>query len=168
METLEDNDQKVKRPVLLTVLAILSLVSISFGLLGSILGILNGPPSAEELEVAMSAYSTNIAILEQAGEPYWVDVMTKMLKLISYTNANFYMNTIIELLAYIVGLSGVIMMLRGRKIGFHLYIIYSLIMVFSIYASAPVSEIPPFYFITLGTVALVFILLYSRTLKFLK
>ena len=168
METLESQNEKFQRPPLLTVLSVLSLITIGFGLLGAISGIFSGPPSAEEIESHIASFGHNIAILQEAGEVYWVDVLTKMVKLITYTSANFYMNTTIELVGYATGLAGVILMLRGRKIGFHLYIIYSLIMVLSIYASAPVSEIPPFYLISLAVVSLIFIFLYSRNLKFMK
>lgn len=168
METIETNNEKFQRPPLLTVLSVLSLITIFFGLLGSVSGLFSGPPSAEVIESNIASFSSNITVLEEAGEFYWAEVMTKIVKLVTYTSANFYMHSLIEIVGYATGLAGVILMLRGKKLGFHLYIIYSLIMVFSIYASAPVSEIPSFYLIMLASVSLIFIFLYSRNLKVLK
>jgi hypothetical protein len=78
------------------------------------------------------------------------------------------MDRLINFGAYAIGLNGVIFMLKGRKLGFHLYIVYNLIALISIYASAPASEIPSFYFILFGIISSVFIFMFSRNLKFMK
>ena len=165
---IENQNEPMKRPTFLVVLSVFSLISISSGLLSSILGLISGPMEDYQIDEIIGQNMAGVTQLQEMGEVYWSEITLKILNLIKYTNANFYMDRLINLGAYAIGLNGVIFMLKGRKLGFHLYIVYNLIALVSIYASAPASEIPSFYFILFGIISSIFIFMYSRNLKFMK
>jgi hypothetical protein len=165
---IENQNESIKRPTFLVVLSVFSLISISSGLLTSILGLISGPMEDYQVDEIIGQNMAGVTQLQEMGEIYWSDITLKILNLIKYTNANFYIDRLINLGAYAIGLNGVIFMLKGKKLGFHLYIVYNLIALISIYASAPASEIPSFYFILFGIISSVFIFMYSRNLKFMK
>ncbi len=159
--------EQSERPKLLTVLVILSLMTVANGLFSNILGLMAGPLPADEIQKMIDSNMTQVNQLYEMGQPYWGDTTLKILNLITYTNSNFYMDRMINISAYGIGLFGVLNMLRGIKLGFHLYIIYNLIALFGIYASVPISEIPGFYFGFFGAISLLFIYLYSKTLPWM-
>jgi hypothetical protein len=165
---IENQKEPIKRPVFLVVLSVFSLISISSGLLSSILGLISGPMQDYQVDEIIGQNMAGVTQLQEMGEVYWSEITLKILNLIKYTNENFYMDRLINFGAYAIGLNGVIFMLKGRKLGFHLYIVYNLIALISIYASAPASEIPSFYFILFGIISSVFIFMFSRNLKFMK
>jgi len=165
---IENQNESIKRPTFLVVLSVFSLISISSGLLTSILGLISGPMEDYQVDEIIGQNMAGVTQLQEMGEVYWSDITLKILNLVKYTNENFYLDRLINLGAYAIGLSGVIFMLKGKKLGFHLYIVYNLIALISIYASAPASEIPSFYFILFGIISSVFIFMYSRNLKFMK
>jgi hypothetical protein len=161
---IENQKEPIKRPVFLVVLSVFSLISISSGLLSSILGLISGPMQDYQVDEIIGQNMAGVTQLQEMGEVYWSEITLKILNLIKYTNENFYMDRLINFGAYAIGLNGVIFMLKGRKLGFHLYIVYNLIALISIYASAPASEIPSFYFILFGIISSVFIFMFSRNL----
>lgn len=162
------NGQTEKVPTFLRVLSVFSLIAIISGLLSGVLGLFSGPLSGDEIDQFISQNMDGVNQLNAMGETYWSDITAKMIYLVRYTNDNFYMDRLINIGAYSIGLAGVTFMLRGRKLGFHLYIVYNLIALVSIYASAPAHAVPPFYFILFGSIALIFIFMYSRNLKFMR
>lgn len=165
---IDSNEQPQKVPVFLRVLSVFSLIFIVPGLLGNVAGLFSGPLAPEDIDTYIANNMDSVNRLYNLGEVYWAETASKILNLIRYTSNNFYMDRIINIGAYSIGLVGILYMLRGRKLGFHLYIIYNLITLVSIYASAPVSAVPPAYVISLGVFSLIFIFLYSINLKFMK
>lgn len=161
-------DLQPKRPVFLTVLGILSLITIGFGILSSVLGLLSGPMSAADLEATLAGSAQSAQQLQEMGESEWAETIFKIMQLAVYTNANFYADKLLNLGIYSLGFVGVVSMLKGRKLGFHLYIIYNILSLFSIYASAPIDQVPTFYLGLFGVIATIFVFLYSRNLKWLK
>lgn len=163
----QEIEEEKKRPTLLTVLVVLSLMVIANGLFSNLLGLLAGPLSSDQVQEMVDSNMGQVNQLYEMGQPYWGDTTLKILNMITYTNANFMMDRMINIVGYSIGLFGVLNMLRGVKLGFHFYIIYNLIALFGIYASVPVSEIPGFYFGFFGVISLLFIYLYSKTLPWM-
>lgn len=157
-----------EKPKLLKVISILSFVSIGNGIITTFMSLFKGPLTADQINKVQEVGMKQVDQIYEMGEPGAAEMMLKIINLVRYTNDNFYTSNTINLLSYIIGLLGVVYMLMGRKIGFHMYIIYSIIAVFAIYASAPVQEIPTAYFTVLGTISLLFIFMYSRCLKWMK
>lgn len=167
MQDLNSYDQP-KRPVFLTVLSVFSLIAIGFGILSSFLGLFAGPLSSEELEMTLASSAQSAEQLKSMGEADWAETIYKIMNLVVYTNANFYVDKLLNLVIYSIGLVGVVSMLRLRKIGFHFYIVYNILALFSIYASAPIDEVPTFYLGFFGVIAAIFVFMYSRMLRYLK
>jgi hypothetical protein len=83
-------------------------------------------------------------------------------------NDNFYANGILSIVVMVTGLIGVIKMMQGNKLGFHLYIIYSLCSIGQLYIFVSPADIPSFVVIWNLVISGVFVLMYSRNLKWLK
>ena len=161
------NLEENKRPSSLLNLVVLSLITISIGLFFNLLALIAGPIPADEVQKIIDSNMVQVNQLYEMGQPYLADATAKILNMPSYTNANFYMDRMINISAYSIGLFAVLNMLRGVKLGFHMYIIYNLIALFGIYASVPVREIPGFYFGFFGVISLLFIFLYSKNLHWM-
>ncbi len=113
-----------KRPTTVTVLCILSWVWLAIILYNTALGYMQGPPTAEELkqaEVELIA-SQNGQNMEVAGP-----MIDGIMFFIEAFVAKFNLVHGIAFIQILIGLLATIFMFRMRKIGFHLYIIYSLI-----------------------------------------
>jgi hypothetical protein len=159
--------EKQERPSFLTVLSILSFISIGFSLIASLFELISGPMTTNQLE------ENKIELLKQADEMRSLDfeggatMLEKIQRMTEALNANFYSASIVSIVILLVGLFGVISMWRARKIGFHFYIIYSLLSIIQIYFFISASDIPlPIVLWNLFFSAL-FTIMYSRNLKWM-
>ena len=161
-------EQTQKRPVLLTVLAILSFISIGLAIIMNLFSLMGGPMSdsdikKERIEIAKS--KTEFRSQRMDGMVTFFDKLENM---IVQTNDNFYLSKGIMMITDIIGLFGVILMMRRRKLGFHLYIVYSLIALGGMYLYLSPENIHISLPIVNATIAALFIFLYSRTLKWMQ
>jgi len=161
-------EQPKKRPVFLTVLCILTLVSTGFSTLGLVASLAMGPQTPDELEKTTAEGMILVNQLNDAGSHYMADQMEKLIHSSSYTNDVFYIVLSVNFLTVFLGLGGAILMLRGRKLGFHSYILYSIVSILSIYIAIPVSEVPTFIIVFGIIFSGLFIFMYSRNLHWLK
>lgn len=165
MENQEFNQQAPKRPVFLTVLSILSFITIGFGILGSLLGFITGKLSPEQMEQIKVDSAKQIAMFQDQGMDEFSNTFEQLFSMQEYINANFYLHNLVNLAALILGLLGVIYMLKGLKKGFHMYIIYNICMVLIYYVSVPIKDVPTFIIIINLIFSGLFIFLYSRNMK---
>lgn len=169
-DSVDNNDfpQGEKRPKFLTVLCILSFISVGFSLLGNFSALLSGPLSLDELEKVMAESMNLVSTLQEAGNTELSKTLELVLRTQEYINANFYVHTFVTLIGLVCGFIGVFFMFKGRKNGFHFYIIYNVISIISIYVSVPASEVPSIMIVSNMIFSAIFILLYSRNLSWLK
>jgi hypothetical protein len=167
---MEDNQQQqnLKRPVLLTVLAILSFITISFGLIGNFLNLFSGPLSAEEMDLVITNSKKILEPFSNTGMSDMTEIFDKTFQMQVYINSNFYMHTLFTLAGLATGFYGVRQMLQAKKIGFHYYIIYNLLSLVSIYVSVPTTEVPSFIIISNVIFSGLFIFLYSINLSWMQ
>ena len=85
--------------------------------------------------------------------------------LFKHENFEFYHS--LSLVFCGIGIAGAIMMYRGMKLGFHLYIVYSFLTLIQYYFITDASNIPVVLLITNGLISLLFIYLYSRHLSWM-
>lgn len=163
-----ETEQQEKRPVFLTVLAVLSFITISIGILGGVFSLLMGKLSEEEMEHMLAKSAAQIEQFNGSGMGGFADTYEQIIKLQEYINSNFYAHNLVSLAGLLTGLFGVIYMLKGYKKGFHLYIIYNLVNLLLVYVSVPVKEVPSFMVIVNLIFSLLFIFLYSRNLYWMK
>lgn len=168
MTEIVDQQESDKRPVLLLVLAILTFVSIGFSLLGTIFGLAGGPMNDDELIKQRVELAKSKTQMRDAGMNWFVDFFDKLEGMTEEVNENFYFSKGVMLVTDLLGLFGAILMLRRRKFGFHLYIIYSLLALGGIYLYVSPENIhiilPIFNVIFAG----LFVFLYSRTLSWMR
>lgn len=169
-DSIENNDfqQENKRPTLLTVLCILSFISIGFSLLGNFLALLSGPLPLDELEKVMTDSMKLVNTLQEAGNTDLSKTLELVLRTQEYINANFYAHTLVTLIGLASGFMGVLFMFKGRKNGFHFYIVYNILSIVGIYVSVPASEVPTIMIVSNMIFSAIFILLYSRNLSWMK
>jgi hypothetical protein len=165
---MENPNEKVKRPTFLLVLAILSLITIGFALLGNLSGLISGPLSEDEMELVMSESMKILEPLSASGMNDMSDTFEKVFRMQIYINANFYTQTLITIAYLLIGLFGVIFMLKGKKNGFHLYIVYNILSIVAIYVSVPANEVPNIMIGMNVLFSALFIFLYSRNLHWMK
>ena len=166
-EVLEYEEEK-KRPALLLVLAILSFISIGFSIIATVIGLAGGPLSEEEIISQRVEMTKSKTEMRKAGMDGMVSFFDKLEGMLEDTNDNFYPSKGVMLVTDFLGLFGVIFMLRRRKLGFHMYIMYSLLALGgmllyvspgNIHISIPIMNV---------IFAGLFIFLYSRTVHWMR
>lgn len=156
-----------KMPIFLKVLLILTSIAVGFGLLSAILAFFMGPIAQEEIDGIMAPNLILAKDLSTQGYDYWALEMEKITRQIDYTNQKFYLNQTLAVFAYSIGLVSVWMMSKGKKIGFHLYIIYDILAFASVYFIIPISEVSSLAQIVNGIITGIYIFMYSRNLHWL-
>ena len=166
-EVLEHQEEE-RRPGLLLVLSILSFISIGFSILATVISLAAGPMSEDEMIEQRVEITKSKTQMRQAGMHGMVTFFDKFQGMIEETNENFYLSKGVLMVTDLAGLFGVILMLRRRKIGFHLYIIYSLLALGGMYLYVSPQNIHISLPIVNVIFAGLFVFLYSRTLKWMR
>lgn len=126
-----------KRKKRLTLLCTLSLISISVTLFTSILGFISGPLSVEELDKSFQGMNS---ILSGLGNSEEVEMAKKIAyEKMTIINSKFYLHGTLNLITLLSGLAGVLLMLRRNRLGFHFYIIYSILSLTFVYFVVPIK-----------------------------
>ncbi|MCE3296487.1 MAG: hypothetical protein K0R65_2201 [Crocinitomicaceae bacterium] len=165
---MEQHTEQKKRPVFLTVLAILSFITIGLGLLGALFGFLAGPLTADQMEQILAQSAEQVEQFNSSGLGSFAETYEQIIRLQQYINNNFYLHNLVSLAGLVLGLIGVIFMLKGNRSGFHLYIMYNLVNLLLVYVSVPVDEVPSFMMVVNLVFSALFIFLYSRNLHWMK
>lgn len=168
MEAINTSEQAPKRPVFLLVLCILSFVYLAFNGLGIIGGYIAGPESAESIKKEKASLDKQMDDLEVQGATEWKPTIEKFKTMVVTLNRKFYYVQAINVLIFLIGTAGVIFMLIGRRLGFHLYIIYSLLSVCSYYLFMSPSTVPTIIIVFSASLSALFVFLYSRNLKWMR
>jgi hypothetical protein len=126
-----------------------------------------GPPSPEEVKESNVQMAETISQLEKVNLDYWVDVIKRIQLMTESMYANFVAYNAVSVFVAIVGVTAAIMMFKGKKLGFHVYIGYSFLYVLQGYLFISASVIPSFIVIINVLIAGLFVLLYSRNLSWL-
>lgn len=165
---MDEQIENKKRPVFLIVLCVLSFFTIVLNIYSSASGLLIGGPSSDLLEVEMEEYENSILQLEANGMNRFAEMMETTKAFMSDVNENYSTAMIVTLVVSLIGFAGVLMMWRGSKKGFHVYIIYCLSAIIGMYLYASPENVPTLSIIGSALVSGLFILLYSRNLKWMK
>lgn len=169
-EILEQEEKRGKRPVFLTVLCILSFISIGWTFIGNVLSIFRGPMGEEEMtdfKVEMTR-SINEMRNSGAGLDWLEDFMRSIIDMVESTNANHTLSILSGLVIILVGFAGVFFMLKGKKLGFHFYIIYSILASVQIYLFVNPSMLSNLVVIVNLFISGIFVLLYGLNLKWMR
>lgn len=165
----EENEIKEKRPILLIVLVVLSLINITWSLFNNIVSLFRGPLNSEQLEESKIEITKSINQIRDGGGMDWLeDFLRNTINMIEVTNANHLLNVLSSSFILLIGLAGVIFMFRRKEIGFHGYIIYSLLASIQIYLFVPPNSLSNLICIVSVVTSGVFVLLYGLNLKWIR
>ncbi|MBU2018108.1 MAG: hypothetical protein KJ941_00560 [Bacteroidetes bacterium] len=165
---LTNNEPLQERPKGLLVLAILSWVNIGFSLITGLIKWLSGPLSSTQMKESKVEMLTLMNEMKDNGMDSFHDFFSKVLHLTEVFNQQHYYVYGLTVLFLIVGLLGVYFMFIGKKLGFHLYIIYCILTTLHVYFFLAPSEVPTLMTIWSIILSGLFIFLYSRHLSWLK
>lgn len=155
----------IKRPTTLKVLLILSAISLAFQLIVQVMNTINGPLNEEQMREQkiemMAGFTEESAELMQG-------TITEMLALADIGNENFYLISAISLMTIAIGLASLWLMFQMRRIGFHLYVIYSLIPIADTIYFFGGMQITTMLIVLFAIVGGVFSILYGMQLKHMR
>lgn len=162
-------EQRKNRPGLLTVLCILSFISTGLGFLMQLFNLLVTGPVSEDAMIAQRAeLATSRNEMKNLGMSGFADVMDQLSSMMVEINNSFYLAGVITLFVSAIGFFGVLDMFKGRKRGFHMYIIYCILSIASLYIYVSPANIPTFMIVVNLIFSGLFVGLYSINLKWLK
>jgi hypothetical protein len=168
-QLIKDNqNQKEPRPSFLTTLCVLSFISTGLTILSSIFGLLGGPMNEEELlkqKVELTKSADELRSLDAESFAVMIEKLQRMMESI---NEHFYASTFLSVIVAGLGLFGVLQMWSGKKMGFQIYMAYSLITIVQTYLFVAPADIPLFVIVWNVLIAALFIFLYSRNVKWLE
>ncbi len=162
---------KPKRSRFLTVLLVLTSISLVSVFIGDVLPLFSGPKSDETLDQEqVELAKTKMLMLEYVDDEESKQAVHDSFEFAErrtrfiHTKA-FLIYHLVHLITFGLGVAGVYLMFQLNKIGFHLYIIYCLLKVGSVYIVFPSELIIGSSVITELLLSGVFVFLYSRNLK---
>jgi TM2 domain-containing membrane protein YozV len=161
-------EPKMERPTFLKVLSILSFISIGLSLLSGVYSLITGPLSDEQMLEQKVELLKSTDELRSAGMDGFVKLLEQIQRMSESINQHFYAVSLVSILVLGIGLFGVLKMWMGKRIGFHLYIIYSLLTVGQLYLFVASADVPSVVVIWNLVIAALFIFMYSRNLKWMK
>lgn len=163
-----NSEERGPMPELLKVLCILTFISTGLNALFGIINIASGPQSEDFVIEQQIAMAKQKGLMEDVDMPYFANFFDQMSNVIVERNENFYFASIVDLMTVVIGFFGALLMFRGRKIGFHLYIIYSLLSVGGIYLYISAENVSSLIIISNLVMSGAFVFMYSRSLNWLR
>ena len=168
----EDHNSKKgkKRSKTLNFLLILSSIYIVMTFSATLQAVNSGPLSNNQIEEDTAEFYALVVELQKNGAGQELTNMVEVMieSSIYQNNEAFYLSNILRLIEFIVGGFGIVFMFQLRKIGFHLYILYSLLPIAIIYITIPQALIINLSIIVLVLIGGFFSLLYGSQLKHMK
>ncbi len=165
---IDNFQEQEERPSFLKVLCILSWISTGIALISGLINLVTGPFSEEKMleqRVDMMKSIDELKTLEMNG---MAELFEKIQRMTESMNAQFYYVQTVSLIVVTIGVFGVFKMWNRSKLGFHLYIIYSLLSVLTVYLFVAPVDVPSVVVIFNLIISGIFILMYSRNLKWMK
>lgn len=149
------------------VLAILTFISITLSILGVLGSFSSGPLKPTQLKQQHYEISLQIDQAKKMGSDFLVDFWHRMDVIIDQTNNHFYLALGLKLVYSLIGFLAIYWMWNRNKLGFHIYIFYSLFEVIQQYFISPAHVIPWLMVVMQLAISTIFILLYAKHLKWI-
>jgi len=169
MNDIINTESKLKRPNFLVVLLVLSGITIITSLYSTTTLLISGPMDDDSVEMYTAEQMENIQVLRDQGADDVAEMILSAMDMTIYQNTEvFYPFYLATLLSLIIGAVGIIFMYQLKKIGFHLYVVYSILPILWLYLFLPGDKIPNFLVFGSLFISLLFIILYAINLKHMK
>ena len=160
--------QKSRIPQLLLVTGIISMLGTGSTILSSLISIIVGKPSQEEITESKLELAKSLEQVEKNDVQFLEELIRNLQVMLDAMYQNFFLYTLVAALVAGVGLTGVIFMFKRKELGFHLYIIYSLLYVAQSYLFVSPANVPLVLVITNLSISGIFIYIYSRSLNWFR
>lgn len=160
--------QPAPRPKFLTVLCILSFVALGFGILSALGSVLNGPQTDEQMLEAQVQIAESVNLMRDQGNESFAVFFQQVQNMMVDTNDHHQLATWLNILVVAIGIFAVIRMWNGFRIGFHLYVVYSILGSVVMYFYVSPAHIPMIFPIFSVTISGLFIFMYSRNLHWMR
>ena len=157
-----------ERPKFLKVLCILSFIAISSSILLNLMGLVGGRLTPDQMKKGKLEILKEVRKLEDGKQYYLAEVQRSSILLKKDLNDNFFLALFINVTVSLLGLFSVLYMWKGIRLGFHGYIIYSLLFILSVYVYSSADHVHSFMIYGGLFAAAIFIFMYSRNLKWMK
>jgi len=160
--------QKSRIPQLLLVTGIISLLGTGSTILSSLMSIILGKPSQEEITESKLELAKSLEQVEKNDVQFLEELIRNLQIMLDAMYQNFFLYTFVAALVAGAGLAGIIFMFKRKELGFHLYIIYSLLYVAQSYLFVSPANVPLVLVLTNLGVSGIFIYIYSRSLNWFR
>ena len=160
--------QKSRIPQLLLVTGIISLLGTGSTILSSLMSIILGKPSQEEITESKLELARSLEQVEKNDVQFLEELIRNLQIMLDAMYQNFFLYTFVAALVAGVGLVGIIVMFKRKELGFHLYIIYSLLYVAQSYLFVSPANVPLVLVLTNLGISGIFIYIYSRSLNWFR
>lgn len=157
---------ETKRPIGLTILCILTIINAGLSVLSNVSSLISGP-DREMLENSNQILMEEAKKYEELGVDDVPILIRKLVHMYEQFFESFYTYHFIVLVIFSIGLAGAWLMFRRYILGFHLYIVYSILSVAHIYLFVNPNEVPTIYVIMTAIVSAIFIGIYARFRKWM-
>ncbi len=171
MSNTEQSDKSVVKsrpPRFLFALIILTWCNTGLAIMSSLFTLLMGKPSLEEIKQSKVVLATSMNQMLEIKMYYLANLMQKIQYLTDAMYANFIGFHLVSLTVAAIGSVAALFMFQGKRLGFHLYIVYSLVYLAQTYLFVNPAFVPTEMVVINAFFAFIFILMYSRNLTFLK
>lgn len=170
MTEINDNNSNLKPriPRSLLITGIISIIGTSSTILSSFQALINGKPSAEEITKSKLELARSLEEVEKNNIQFLEDMIKNLQIMLDAMYQNFFFYSLVALLIAGLGLTGIILMLRRKELGFHFYIIYSLLYVAQSYLFVSPANVPLFLVVSNLLISGIFVFIYSRSLKWFR
>ena len=171
MNNTEQSDKSVVKsrpPRFLFALIILTWCNTGLAIMSSLFTLLMGKPSLEEIKQSKVVLATSMNQMLEIKMYYLATLMQKIQYLTDAMYANFIGFHLVSLTVAAIGSVAALFMFQGKRLGFHLYIVYSLVYLAQTYLFVNPAFVPTEMLVINAFFAFIFILMYSRNLTFLK
>ena len=162
----KNNNSKIPRVLLIT--GIISILGTLPTILAGIQAAIKGRPQEEEVVRTKLELAKSLEEIQKYKLDYLEDLIRNLQIMMDAMFDNFVAYNLVSAAVAAVGLTGVVFMLLRKELGFHLYIIYSLLYVGQSYIFVPPSNVPLIFVILNFLFSGLFIFLYSLSLKWLR
>ncbi len=155
-------------PKSLMVLLVLTWVNTLFSIVTTIFTLIFMRPSAQDLEQEKLEMAKSIVELKKLGMDSFVSLLERLQAMTEAMQPYFVQSNLVNVLVLAGGAVAAWFMYQRNQLGFHLYIIYNLASVGSIYLFISPSLIPSVIILVNSLLSVVFVLLYAKHLPWLK
>jgi hypothetical protein len=152
----------------LMVLLVLTWVNTLFSIVTTIFTLIFLRPSAQDLEQEKLEMAKSIVELKKLGMDSFVSLLERLQAMTEAMQPYFVQSNLVNVLVLACGAVAAWFMYQRNQLGFHLYIIYNLASVGSIYLFISPSLIPSVIILVNSLLSVVFVLLYAKHLPWLK